>query len=166
LPRRAITPLELTEFPPESVTILERWLCLACILDVYTRHLKLSARTARSEIKKYTPTIEEIHPHQLSRPFFEPERPKDRCPHCGSAAKWHARLCIYRIESGKASDGRRRELVKSLTDSFAVVDEKTTRRHAFYEWLEKLSAELDFDAPGWLMEASMHYLGRKEPKVD
>jgi len=165
----AIAPLELAEFPPESVTRLERWLCLACVLDVFTRHMGLAARTAHAEIKRYTPTFDELHAQHLSRPFFEPASPKDKCPHCASAAKWHARLWIYRIESGKATDAPRRELVKSLPASggqFAVVDEKSTSQHAFYEWLEKLSEQLNFDDPAWLREASLHYLGRKEPKTD
>src|SRR5262245_54298628 len=34
-------PLDLSALPPESVSQMERWMCLACVLDVFTRHLGL-----------------------------------------------------------------------------------------------------------------------------
>ncbi len=86
-----------------------------------------------------------------------------------SAPKWHAQLRVYRIESGKATDVSRRELVKSLPksdDQFLVLEEKGTQQDAFFEWLDKISIGLDFDNPDWLREASRHYLNRKEPKSD
>jgi hypothetical protein len=74
---------------------------------------------------------------------------------------------VYRIESGKATDALRRELVKSLADDqFVVVEEKATQQHAFFEWLDKLGAGLDLDDPRWLRDVSLHYLSRKEPKID
>lgn len=87
----------------------------------------------------------------------------------GSASKWHTRLLVYRIESGKATDALRRELVKSLPQSdnqFAVLEEKATQQHAFFEWLDKISTGLSLDDPAWLREVSRHYLSRKEPKND
>jgi len=105
----------------------------------------------------------------LARPFFTPRDSKAPCPYCGSGSKWHARMDTYRIESGKATDTLRRELVKSLPKSdnqFVVVEQKATQQHAFFEWLEKISELLDLDDPAWVREVSRHYLGRKEPKVD
>lgn len=52
-----IQPLDVSAFPPESITVHEKWLCLACVSDVFTRQLELAARTAYLEIKRYTPTI-------------------------------------------------------------------------------------------------------------
>jgi len=83
--------------------------------------------------------------------------------------KWHTRLQVYRIESGKATDALRRALLKSLPESdnqFAVLEEKATQQHAFFEWLEKISTGIDLDDPIWLRDISRHYLGRKEPKTD
>src|SRR5260370_23151885 len=91
------------------------------------------------------------------------------CPDCGSALKWSTRLLVYRIESGKATDGLRRELVKSLPQSdnqFAVLEEKATQQLAFFEWLDKISTGLDLENPISLREVSRHYLGRKEPTTD
>jgi hypothetical protein len=94
---------------------------------------------------------------------------KEPCPYCGAASKWIARLPIYRIESGKATDALRRELVKSLSkqaDSFVVLEQKATQQHAFFEWLESISKHLDLDDPLWIREVSRHYLSRIEPKTD
>ena len=133
-------------FPPESITVFERWICLACVLDVFTRHLQLAPRTAHLEIKRYTPSIPELYARPIVRPWFENQPAQNACPYCGSASKWHTRLLDYRIESGKATDGLRRELVKSLPQAdnqFAVLEEKATQQLAFFEWLDKISTGLD-----------------------
>uniref|UniRef100_Q022T1 Uncharacterized protein n=1 Tax=Solibacter usitatus (strain Ellin6076) TaxID=234267 RepID=Q022T1_SOLUE len=166
---RKAPPLDLSVFPPESVAALERRLCLACVLDVFTRHLHLAARTAHLEIKRFTPSIAELYAPGAARPWFEDQPPQDFCPYCGSASKWHTRLLVYRIESGKATDALRRELVKSLPQSenqFLILEEKATQQHAFFEWLDKIGKGLDLEDPAWLREISRHYLGRKEPKTD
>jgi hypothetical protein len=162
-------PLDISAVSPESVTQLEKWICLACVLDVFTRHMGLAPRTAHLEIKRYTPPVAELNTAIMTRPYFAAQSTKDPCPYCGSAPKWHAQLRVYRIESGKATDVSRRELVKSLPksdDQFLVLEEKGTQQHAFFEWLDKISTGLDFDNPDWLREASRHYLNRKEPKSD
>ena len=90
---------------------------------------------------------------------LEPLPTQNFCPYCGSASKWHTRLLVYRIESGKATDGLRRELVKSLPQSdnhFAVFEEKATHQLAFFERLDKISTGLDLENPVWLYEVSSH----------
>jgi hypothetical protein len=162
-------PLDLSAFPSESVTQSEKWICLACVLDVFTRHMGLAPRTAHLEITRYTPTLAELYAAEPTRPFYADGAGKDPCPYCGSPAKWHAQLRVYRIESGKATDTLRRELVKSLPktgEQFALLEQKATGQHAFFEWIEKISSAINFDDPGWLRELSRHYLSRKEPKVD
>src|SRR6266566_8560014 len=168
-PEVGIEPLDLSALPVESVTQLEKWICLACVLDVFTRHMGLAPRTAHLEIKRYTPPVAELNAATMTRPYFAAQSPKDPCPYCGSAPKWHARLRVYRIESGKATDVLRRELVKSLPksdDQFLVLEEKATQQHAFFEWLDKISTGLNLDDPVWLRDVSRHYLSRKEPKED
>ena len=162
-----IETLDLSGFPPEAVTRQEKHLCLACVLDAFLRHMGLGPKTAYSEIRRYAPSVAELTTATMTRPYFIATEPDDRCPYCGSASKWHAKLPIYRIESGKATDAPRRELVKSLKgDQFVVLEEKATQQHAFFEWLEKISEEINLDDPRWLKDVSRHYLGRKEPKVD
>jgi hypothetical protein len=131
--------------------------------------LHLAPRTAHLEVKRYTPSIPELDALTAVRPWFVNQPTQNVCPYCGSASKWHTCLLVYRIESGKATDGLRRELIKSLPQSdnqFAVLEEKATQQHAFFEWLDKISTGLDLENPVWLREVSRHYLGRKEPKTD
>src|SRR6267154_1200645 len=63
-------PLDLSAVPPESVTQLEKWICLACVLDVFTRHMGLAPRTAHLEITRYTPTLVELYAQAPTRRFF------------------------------------------------------------------------------------------------
>ena len=161
--------LDLSKFPAESVTQMERGICLACVWEVFTRHLKLAPKTALGEIRRYTPSLEELNAAAVARPYIAAQSYKEPCPYCRAASKWIARLPIYRIESGKATDALRRDLVKSLSkkdDSFVVLEQKATQQHAFFEWLELISKQLDLDDSRWIREISRHYLARKEPKVD
>jgi hypothetical protein len=169
----AVFRVDLSAFPLESVASSERSLCVACVWQIFTRAMNLTPKTALSEMKRYTPTLEELTSEEAVRPFFvTPEKTaqeKQPCPYCGSPAKWHARIETHRIESGKATDILRRSLVKSLPTldhQFVVLEQKATQQHAFFEWLEKISVNLDLDDPAWLRDISLHYLGRKEPKVN
>jgi len=165
-PRKTISP-DLSLLPAELVTREDRDVCLACVLDVLTRHLGLSLPKAQMEIRRYAPSLEELRTKDLSRPFFVRAGESDPCPYCGAVTKWHARLTIYRIESRKSTDAQRRVLLKSLPESgFVVLEEKATQQDAFYQWVERISAGLDLDDPRWLFEVSRHYLARQEPKTD
>src|SRR5580698_10382265 len=160
--------VDLSAFPPESIISSERWLCVACVWQIFTRAMNLAPKTALAEMKRYTPSFEELTSAEAARPFFAAQD-KQPCPYCGSPAKWHARIETHRIESGKATDTLRRNLVKSLPtsdDQFVVLEQKATQQHAFFEWLEKISANLDLNDPAWLRDVSLHYLSRKEPKVN
>ncbi len=150
-------------FSEESITQTERKLCLACVLDVFIRILKLAPRTAYSEIRNYSPSVEELTQPPV-RPYFESA---GRCPDCDSPSKWHATLRIHRIEGGKPTDLARRKLVSALADSdkFSVLEQKATQKEAFFDWLENTSADLNFDGDRWLRDISMHYLARKEPQA-
>jgi len=166
---KAMPQLDLSKFPIESVTRMDRGICLACVWDVFVRHLKLAPKTAQVEIKRYTPSLDELNAAVVQRPYVPAQSSEQPCPYCGEASKWIARLPIYRIESGKATDTLRRELVKSLSkknDSFVVLEQKATQQRAFFEWLESISKQLDLNDPVWLREVSRHYLSRKEPKAD
>src|SRR5436309_1891689 len=110
MPVKRPAALDLSAFPVESVRHTTKRICLACVLDVFTRHMGLAQKTARLEIKRYTPSLDELKAEQATRPYFIAETPKDPCPYCGAPAKWHAALSIYRIESGKATDALRRDL--------------------------------------------------------
>ncbi len=163
--KRAASALDVSAFPSESIASRMLGLCLACAMDVLTRHLGLSATRAMAEIRKSNPSPEDLAAAP-SRPYVE--WPAAACPSCGAPAKWIAPLTIIKIEGGKASDAARRALWKKVGDSpnFAVIEEKSTEREALYSWLSKTGANLDLDSPSWLLEAAMHWLGRRLPKED
>lgn len=159
--------LDLSVLPSELATREDRHVCLACVLDVMTRYLGLAIQKARTEVRKYAPSLEEVRARTLSRPFFSRTNDSDPCPYCGSAPKWHARLSIYRIENTKAADARRREILKSLREpAFSIIEEKATQQEAFFQWVERISAGTNLDDPRWLQDVSRSYLSRKEPKTD
>jgi hypothetical protein len=158
--------LDLRAFPAESIESKTIGLCLACALDVLTRHMGLSPDRAMTEIRKYSPRLDELSATSLARPYLE--WPADECPFCGAPKKWHAPLTILRIEGGKASDAARRALLKEIGESakFAIIEEKSTQRDALYSWLLKTGENLDLDSSGWLLDATLHWLGRRLPKED
>ncbi len=162
--------LDWSAFPPGTIAEYTTHLCLACIFDVFTKQLKLAPRTAYSEIKRHAPDVEELTASQASRPYFDSEEKNPRCPYCNSAKRWHARLDTYRIEGGRGTDAARRALIKSLPksdDQFQIIENKSTCRALFFEWLDTLARTLDFDnGDAWLIEATKSFLERSEPKTN
>ena len=159
--------LDLSGFPPGTVTEYTTLVCLACIFDIFTKQIGLAPRSAYSEIKRYTPTVAELTSRKAVRPFFDSDEKHPRCPYCDAAKRWHARLDTYAIEGGKTTDAPRRKLTKSLEkkkDQFAVIESKSDRRSAFFDWLDTLKITLDLADPAWLLEATRAYLERKAPK--
>lgn len=159
--------LDFTDFPPGTITEYTTLVCLACIFDIFTKQIGLAPRSAYSEIKRYSPTVEELTSRKALRPFFDSDEKHPRCPYCDAAKRWHARLDTYAIEGGKTTDAPRRKFVKSIEkkkDQFAVIELKSDRRSAFFDWLDTLGRQLDLDDPGWLLTATRAYLERKVPK--
>jgi len=65
--------LDLSEFPPGTITEYTTLVCLACIFDIFTKQLGLAPRTAFSEVKRHTPTIAELTRRSATRPYFDSE---------------------------------------------------------------------------------------------
>src|SRR2546426_8779408 len=161
--------LDLSAFPPGSVTEFSTLVCLACTFDIFTNQLRLAPRTAYSEIKKYSPTIAELTAPKAVRPFFDSEEKHPHCPHCHAAKRWHALLDTFLIEGGKVTDAARRALIKSLPgkdNQFQIVETKSDRRAVFFDWLDTLRLRMDFENEGWLLELTRALLERREPKTD
>lgn len=157
--------LDFSDFPPGTVTEYTTLVCLACIFDIFTKQIGLAPRSAYSEIKRYSPTVEEVTSRKAVRPFFDSEEKHPRCPYCNAAKRWHARLDTHCIEGGKTTDVPRRKLSKNLKqDQFALLEVKSDRRKAFFDWLDTLRITLDLNDPAWLLEATRAYVGRKFPK--
>ncbi|MDT5122932.1 MAG: hypothetical protein QOC96_2414 [Acidobacteriota bacterium] len=161
--------LDFSDFPPGTVSEYTTSLCLACIFDVFTKQLGLAPRTAYSEIKRHSPSVQELTAPQAMRPYFDSEEKNPHCPYCNSAKRWHARFDTYRIEGGKTTDAARRALLKSLPkaeEQFQIIEAKSDRRTILFEWLDTLGRNFDFEDEGWLIEATRAYLERIEPKTN
>jgi hypothetical protein len=163
--------LDFAEFPAGTFTRQDVTLCLACIFRLFTNQLGLAPRTAYNEIRRYAPSVAELTSRNPQRPFFKtPEEKNPHCPYCEAPKRWHARVSVHRVEGGKASDAARRALVRKLPakdEQFQVQEEKRTARQVFFEWLERMGQELDFeDDAAWMPQAARAYLERREPKTD
>ncbi|HEX5887744.1 MAG TPA: hypothetical protein VFY61_03535, partial [Pyrinomonadaceae bacterium] len=156
-----------SEFPPGTITQYTTLVCLACTFDIFTKQIGLAPRSAYSQIRHYTPTVEELTARQAVRPFFDSEEKHPRCPYCNAAKRWHARLDTHCLEGGKTTDAPRRKLTKTMQkkpEQFAIIEQKSDRRMAFFNWLDTLRLTLDMNDPAWLLEATKAFLERKEPK--
>src|ERR1700682_1696310 len=161
--------LDLSAFPPGSVTEYSTLVCLACVFDIFTTQLGFAPRTAYSEIRKYSPTIAELTAPKASRPFFDSDDKQAHCPSCDAAKRWHARLETVRIEGGKATDVARRALIKKVPqkdNQFQVIETKSDKRAIFFDWLDTLVRKLDLSDASWLLDGTRAYLSRIEPKTD
>src|SRR5690242_14782059 len=161
--------LDLSEFPPGTITEYTTFVCLACIFDIFTKQLRLAPRTAFSEVKRHTPEIAELTSRGALRPYFDSDEKKPHCPYCHSAARWLARFDTYCIEGGKTTDAARRALIKKLPkadDQFRVLEKKSDSRIVFFEWLDTLGLKLDSNDEAWLVDATRSYLERRDPKTN
>ncbi|HEY3026068.1 MAG TPA: hypothetical protein VGJ55_07960 [Pyrinomonadaceae bacterium] len=161
--------LDLSGFPPGTVTEYTTLVCLACIFDIFTKQLGLAPRTAYSEIRRYAPSVEEVASPRAMRPFFDSEEKNPHCPYCNAAKRWLARFDTYRIEGGKTTDPSRRALTKKLPvkdDQFLMLEKKSDARAIFFDWLDTLGQNLDFDDDTWLIGAARAFLERRDPKQD
>src|ERR1043166_1382149 len=161
--------LDLSEFPRGSVTEFTTLVCLACIFDIFTKQLGLAPRTAFSEIKRHTPTVEELTSRHTMRPYFDSDEKSPHCPYCGSAKRWLARFDTYCIEGGKPTDAARRSFLKKLptaADQFLLIEKKSDSRAVLFEWLDTLGVNLDLNDPSWLLEVTRMYLERRDPKTN
>jgi hypothetical protein len=161
--------IDLSAFPSGTVTEFTTLVCLACIFDIFTKQLELTPRTAFSDIKRHTPTIEELTTRNAMRPYFDSDEKHPHCPYCGSGKRWLARFDTYCIEGRKTTDAPRRELIKKLPragDQFLMIDKKSDSRAVFFEWLDTLRVNLDLNDETWLLEATRNYLERRDPKTN
>ena len=159
--------LDLSQFPPGTITEYTTLVCLACIFDIFTKQLALAPRTAYSEIKRYAPSIDEVASPRAVRPFFDSEEKNPHCPYCNAARRWLARLDTYRLEGGKTTDAARRALIKKLPvkdEQFLMLEKKSDARAVLFDWLDTLGQNLNFNDEAWLITATRAFLERREPK--
>src|SRR5689334_10529100 len=65
--KRARDVLDFSDFPAGTVSRQDVTLCLACIFRLFTNQLGLAPRTAYDEIRRYSPTVEELTAREPQR---------------------------------------------------------------------------------------------------
>ncbi len=64
----AVFQIDLAAFPVESVVSSQRSLCVACVWQIFTRAMSLAPKTALAEMKRYTPSFDELTSSEAARP--------------------------------------------------------------------------------------------------
>jgi hypothetical protein len=144
-------------------------ICLKCAFDFFTRQLKLSPRTAYSELKRHTPREEDFSGSGTSRPHFFEQEAKGRCPYCNAPKRWFARFHAIRIDAYPSVEKYRKKVwteLKKKPENFALWKPERTRMEIFSEWLERLNRGADLNGTEWLLSAGLETVKRSDPAVD
>jgi hypothetical protein len=159
----------LQSFPAGTAKHYKRYVCLACVFQIFTRQLKLAPRTAEAAVRGHTPSLEELTGASPVRPLFDSEETRfPRCPYCGATRGKLALIEVLRIEGNRLTLSARKDLLDTLPKSrgqFQIVEEKASRRDLLFEWLQELGQKFDFDDHRWLNAAAQEYLSKREPKT-
>ncbi len=160
--------LDLSAFPPGTATAGSRFVCLACIFDIFTKQLKMAPKAAYAAIRAHQPEVQELTGAPV-RPYFAADGKNLRCPYCESSKRWLAAIQLVRIEGGRATLDARKQLLKTLPKTAGhviTIETKASRRDLLFEWLDSLGRKYDFDDPAWLLEATRAFLQKREPNTD
>lgn len=144
-------------------------ICLKCAFDVFTKQLKLTSRTAYSELKKHTPEEVDFTGAATSRPHFFAQPDTDHCPYCGGAKRWFADFHAIRIDSSSSFEKERKKLwtaLKKQPDRFVIWSPERTQMQIFSEWLERLNRGLNVENDDWLLEVAVYCIKRSAPSND
>ena len=155
--------------PGSAVSRTTLKICLKCAFDVFTKQLKLSARTAYSELKKHVPEEADITGAATSRPHFFDEPGLDHCPYCNGTRRWFAVFHSIRIDSNASFEKERKKLWAALrkqAERYALWTPARTQMQIFSELLERLSRSMNFEDDRWLLEAAISHIKRTAPSND
>jgi hypothetical protein len=159
---------DLSAFPPGTATLSTRYVCLACIFDIFTKQLKMAPKSAYTAVRGHEPGVEELTA-EPARPYFESDEKNPRCPYCDSTKRWLAALRLVRIEGSRATTEARKAFAKMLPKTAGhvlTIEKKVNRRDLLFEWLDALGEKYDFDDPAWLLDCTRAFLEKRDPKTD
>jgi hypothetical protein len=155
--------------PGSAISRTTLKICLKCAFDVFTKQLKLTPRTAYSELKKHVPEEDDITGAATSRPHFFDESGIDHCPYCNGSKRWFAEFHAIRIDAHPSFEKERKKLwtgLKKAPDRYALWSLERTQMQIFSEWLERLNRTVSFDDDRWLLEAAVSHIKRSAPTDD
>src|SRR5262250_573412 len=112
------------ETMPQSLVVQQTLtLCLKCAFDFFGKQLKLTPRTAYSELKKHVPEEADFTGAATSRPHFFQETRSGHCPYCDGSKRWFAEFRAIRIDAHSSFEKERKRLwtaLKKSPDSFTI----------------------------------------------
>jgi len=155
--------------PRSAISNTTLKICLKCAFDVFTKQLKLTPRTAYSELKKHIPEEVDITGAATSRPHFFEKPGVDHCPYCNGSKRWFAEFHAIRIDAHSSFEKERKKLwtaLKKQPDRYALWSPKRTQMQIFSEWLERLNRSLNFEEDHWLHEVAISHIKRSAPSND
>lgn len=161
--------ISFESIPNSAVSKSNLRICLKCAFDVFTKQLKLTPRTAYSELKKHVPEEADITGAATSRPHFFDKPGLDHCPYCNGAKRWFADFQAIRIDAHSSFEKERKKLwsaLKKEPERFALWSPKRTQMQIFSEWLDRLNRTLSFETDGWLLDAAISQIKRSAPSND
>ena len=168
---RAMKKSEISfdSIPAAATSVSNLTICLKCAFDFFTKQLKLTPRTAYSELKKHVPEEADFTGAATSRPHFFEEAGPAKCPYCQGAKRWFAQFRAVRIDAHPSFEKERKRLwtaLKKSPDSFTIWSHERTQMQIFSEWLERVKRPLDLDGEVWLMEIAVEQAKRSHPGTD
>jgi hypothetical protein len=161
--------ISFDSIPRSAVSNTTLKICLKCAFDVFTKQLKLTPRTAYSELKKHVPEEVDITGAATSRPHFFEKPGVDHCPYCNGSKRWFAEFHAIRIDAHSSFEKVRKKLwaaLKKQPDRYALWSLERTQMQIFSEWIERLNRSLSFDDDHWLLENAISHIKRSAPSND
>jgi len=155
--------------PAAATSVTNLNICLKCAFDFFTKQLKLTPRTAYSELKKHVPEEQDFTGSATSRPHFFAEAGSDRCPYCQGTKRWFAQFRAIRIDAHPSIEKERKRLwtaLKKEPDHFTIWSPERTQMQIFSEWLERVKKPLDLDGDDWLLAVAVEQMKRSHPNVN
>ncbi|HSE38611.1 MAG TPA: hypothetical protein VLG74_15010, partial [Blastocatellia bacterium] len=161
--------ISFDSIPRSAISQTTLKICLKCAFDVFTKQLKLTPRTAFSELKKHVPEEDDITGAATSRPHFFEEPGLDHCPYCNGSKRWFANFHVTRIDAHSSFEKERKKLwaaLKKQPERYALWSPQRTQMQIFSEWLDRLNRSLNFQDDRWLLEAAISHVKRSAPSND
>ena len=161
--------ISFDSIPGSAVSETTLKICLKCAFDVITKQLKLTPRTAYSELKKHVPEESDFSGAATSRPHFLAGKETDHCPFCNGAKRWFADFHARRIDAHRSFEKDRKKLwaaLKKQPERFTIWSPERTKMQIFSEWLERLNRSIDFEGDRWLLEVAISHIKRSSPSSD
>lgn len=155
--------------PESAISVTTLKICLKCAFDFFTKQLKLTPRTAYTELKKHVPEETDFSGASTARPHFFDREGLDHCPYCNGAKRWFAAFHAVRVDAHPSFEKERKKLwaqLKKDSERFTLWGLERTQMQIFSEWLERLNRGLDFEDESWLLKVAVEHIRRAIPSKE